>query len=193
MKTKRTILLPSHLWLIAVVSVMAGLAVFSLTLAQAKEKQAGEPNKMAMMEEKKETATEEKHEEKMNMCTMKCVKNCQEGMDDITAADATIKVALDAIEKGDLSAARSELAKAQKILAKVHERMRENIEKMPCANIKCPMTGNPINRMEMPMEQTRMCKGMKIGFCSPGCPAAWDKLTDDEKDTKLKESMPPKE
>jgi hypothetical protein len=38
-----------------------------------------------------------------------------------------------------------------------------------------------------------MYKGMKVGFCCPNCPPEWDKLTDAEKEAKLKEAMPSKE
>jgi len=187
MDKKRT-LFPSHLWLIAIIAAMAGLA----GLAQAKEKQAEEPNKAAMMEEKKETVMEEK-QEKMHECTISCVKDCQASMEDISAAKAAIKAAIEAIDKGESATAKSELEKAEKLLTKAHKCMKENIEKMPCANSKCPISGKPIDRMNRPQDCTRMYKGMKIGFCCPNCPPEWDKLTDAEKDAKLKNVMPPKE
>jgi hypothetical protein len=182
MDKKRT-LFPSHLWLIAIIVVAAGLAVFSLSSAQTKEKQTEEPNKAAMMEEK---------HEKMHECTTSCVKDCQASMEDIAAAKAAIKAAIEAIDKGESATAKSELEKAEKLLTKAHKCMKENIEKMPCANMKCPISGKPIDKMDRPQDCTRMYKGMKIGFCCPNCPPEWDKLTDAEKDAKLKECMPPK-
>jgi hypothetical protein len=52
------------------------------------------------------------------------------------------------------------------------------------ANAKCPIMGGKVdpNASE---SLTRIYKGQKIGFCCGGCPAAWDKLTDVQKDAKL--------
>lgn len=54
------------------------------------------------------------------------------------------------------------------------------------ANTKCPIQGNVINPAKVTPELTREYKGQKVAFCCGGCPAAWDKLTDAEKDGKLK-------
>lgn len=191
MDKKRT-MLSSYLWLITVIIAVTGLAVFSLSITQAKEKQAEEPNKAAMMEEKKETAMEEK-QERMHKCTKSCVKDCQVTMEDIAAAKAAISVAIEAMDKGEISVAKSELEKAENLLTKAHKCMKENVEKMPCANSKCPMTGKSIDVTDRPKDCTRMYKNMKIGFCCPACPPEWDKLTEAEKDAKLKECMPSKE
>ena len=54
------------------------------------------------------------------------------------------------------------------------------------ANVNCPiMTGSKINPAKVTDELTRTYKGKKVAFCCAGCPGAWDKLSDDEKDTKL--------
>jgi hypothetical protein len=185
----------SILWLVVAVTAIAGLTAFSLISAQAAGK-AEEPNKMAMAEEKKETAMEEKQEkkmEKMHKCTDMCVKNCQANMENISSAKNAIKAAMEAIDKGDMKMAKSELEKADKLLMTVHKTMEENMEKMPCVNNKCPISGKSIDMMDRPKDCTRIYKEMKIGFCCPMCPPQWDKLTDAEKDAKLKEAMPPKE
>ena len=54
------------------------------------------------------------------------------------------------------------------------------------ANANCPiMTKNAINPAKVPATLTRTHKGKKVAFCCAGCPKAWDKLTDAEKDAKL--------
>ena len=114
-------------------------------------------------------------------------------MDDIASAKAAIKAAIEALDKDDKATAKSELEKADKLLAKAHKCMKENVEKMPCVNGKCPISGKEFDKMNAPADHTRMYKGMKVGFCCAVCPTQWDKLSDEEKDAKLKEVMPPKE
>ena len=54
------------------------------------------------------------------------------------------------------------------------------------ANAHCPiMTGSAIDPAKVTADLTRTHKGKKVAFCCAGCPAAWDKLTDAEKDAKL--------
>ncbi len=52
-------------------------------------------------------------------------------------------------------------------------------------NTKCPIMGSEINPAKVTADLTRVYKGQKVAFCCGGCPAAWDKLTDAEKDAKL--------
>lgn len=53
------------------------------------------------------------------------------------------------------------------------------------ANVKCPMMGGAIDPAKVTPELTREFKGQKVAFCCGGCPAAWDKLSDKEKQEKL--------
>ncbi len=53
------------------------------------------------------------------------------------------------------------------------------------ANTKCPIMGTKIDPAKVTPELTRVHKGQKVAFCCGSCPAAWDKLTDAEKDSKL--------
>ena len=57
-------------------------------------------------------------------------------------------------------------------------------------NVRCPISGKKINRAKVPDSLIREYKGQKVGFCCPNCPPEWDKLTDAEKDAKLKAAMP---
>lgn len=62
-------------------------------------------------------------------------------------------------------------------------------DKAPAAggtvNDRCPIMGGAIDPAAVPANLTRQFKGQKVGFCCGGCPAAWDKLSDDEKQSKL--------
>ena len=55
-------------------------------------------------------------------------------------------------------------------------------------NATCPMMGSTIDPKKVTPELVRMHKGKKVAFCCGGCPPAWDKLSDAEKDAKLQES-----
>ena len=59
------------------------------------------------------------------------------------------------------------------------------------ANVRCPIMGSPINPDKVPANLTREYKGQKVAFCCGGCPPAWDKLSDAEKDAKLKAASTP--
>lgn len=57
-------------------------------------------------------------------------------------------------------------------------------------NTRCPIMGSAINPAKVPDSLTREYKGQKIGFCCTGCPAAWDRLSDADKDAKLAKVVP---
>jgi cobalamin-dependent methionine synthase I len=46
--------------------------------------------------------------------------------------------------------------------------------------------GGRIDPAKVPDSLTRQYKGQRVAFCCAACPAAWDKLTDAQKDAKLK-------
>ncbi len=52
-------------------------------------------------------------------------------------------------------------------------------------NVRCPIKGTKMDQANVPPSLTRMFRGQKVGFCCAGCPTAWDKLTDAEKNAKL--------
>jgi hypothetical protein len=54
------------------------------------------------------------------------------------------------------------------------------------ANTKCPIMGSPINPSRVAEGLTRVYNGEKIAFCCGGCPGQWDKLTDAQKDARLR-------
>lgn len=54
------------------------------------------------------------------------------------------------------------------------------------ANTRCPIMGSKIDPDNVPDRLTRTFDGRKVAFCCGGCPAAWDKLSDEQKAAKLK-------
>lgn len=56
-------------------------------------------------------------------------------------------------------------------------------------NARCPIMGAAVT--EVPENNTREYKGKKIGFCCSDCPAAWDRLSDSEKEKKFKDATAP--
>ena len=58
-------------------------------------------------------------------------------------------------------------------------------------NARCPILGSKLDRANVPDKLTRTYKGQRVGFCCDGCPQAWDKLSDAEKDKKLQAAMQP--
>jgi hypothetical protein len=62
-------------------------------------------------------------------------------------------------------------------------------------NVKCPMMGSVLKADKLTPTLVREFKGRKVGFCCAGCLAPWAKLSDAEKEAKLKASLPaaPKE
>lgn len=53
-------------------------------------------------------------------------------------------------------------------------------------NTRCPIMGGAIDPAKVPDSLVRTHKDQKVAFCCPGCLPAWDKLTPEEKDAKLK-------
>ena len=57
------------------------------------------------------------------------------------------------------------------------------------SNARCPIMGTKLDRDHVPDNLTRMSRGKKVGFCCAGCPKAWDKLSDPQKQEKLEAAM----
>jgi hypothetical protein len=157
-------------------------ATSSEEMTPAKMVKAAEPNviKEEMMEHKgmMEHKSMMAHTE-MRQAEMKHLNDAMESLD----------MALKAVDSGDTKTAKAELDKARMNLAALKQSMEKSM-KMRMANTRCPMTGMTIDPMKVSESQMRMCKGMKVGFCSPDCAVAWDKLSDTEKDAKLQEVLP---
>ena len=101
----------------------------------------------------------------------------------------SIDKAAKAVESGDTKTALAELHKAQKMLRAIYGAIGTHV-KPQFVNNRCPIMGSPINTNMVAKNLTRDYKGQKVAFCCDGCPSAWDKLTDAEKNTKLAKVKP---
>lgn len=54
------------------------------------------------------------------------------------------------------------------------------------ANTHCPIMGGKIDPSKVSDSLVREYKGKRIAFCCGGCPAQWDRLSDAQKDAKLR-------
>jgi hypothetical protein len=104
-------------------------------------------------------------------------------------ASKSIDKAIKAIQAKDSKTALAELDKVQKMLAVMNEAIGKHV-KPKFANVRCPIMNAPIKPDKVTKNLIREYKGQKIAFCCAGCPSAWDKLTDKEKDTKLTKVKP---
>jgi hypothetical protein len=99
-------------------------------------------------------------------------------------AMASLKKAREAVESGDKEVALAELRKAQLLLTVIHSDLGKHV-KPKFANNRCPIMGAPIKADKVTKNLTKDYKGQKIAFCCAGCPAAWDKLSEAQKQAKL--------
>ncbi len=102
----------------------------------------------------------------------------------LSAALKAIDAATEAINSGNKKTALAELAKARKLIASTQMGTMKDAEPK-LANVRCPIMGSTIDPAKASSKLTRMYKGQKVAFCCAGCPAAWDKLTDADKQAKL--------
>jgi hypothetical protein len=131
---------------------------------------------------------------------------CMDSGKMIEDAMASLDAAMKATETGDKAAAMKEMENCKKILSNCKNCMdrctgpAEKKDGMSMANAndegtstiansKCPLMGTPLSKENYPNKLIREYKGMKIGVCCPECLPMWDKLTDEEKDAKLKAAM----
>ncbi len=52
-------------------------------------------------------------------------------------------------------------------------------------NATCPIMGSKLDPAKVTTDLTRRHKDKTVAFCCAGCPVAWDKLSDSEKDATL--------
>ncbi len=98
---------------------------------------------------------------------------------------ATLVVGLAGCKKKEAAKPAPTAADALKDATKVAEDVVEAVE-AGFANIRCPiMTKNKIDPKKVDASLIREFKGQKVAFCCGGCPPAWDKLSDEDKVTKL--------
>ncbi len=101
----------------------------------------------------------------------------------------SIDKAKKALASGDKKTVLAELNKAQEMLVAIHSALGKHV-KPQFANNLCPIMGSPINPEKVTKNLIRDYKGQKVAFCCAGCPAAWDKFTDAQKQAKLAKVKP---
>jgi len=107
----------------------------------------------------------------------------------LPGALTSIDAALKALEKGDRAAAIRHLTAARLNIQTAHVALAKHV-KPTFVNAVCPLMGAPIKPEKVTAKLTREYKGQKVGFCCGGCPEAWDKLTDAQKEAKLANAKP---
>jgi hypothetical protein len=127
------------------------------------------------------------------MCDMKA---CQEHKAKVEELAKALDEAKKAADSGDAKAASAGIDKAIALLKEAQESMKKMMASGSTAtvavvNATCPITGEKIDSAKVAADLTTTYKGQKIGFCCGMCPAAWDKLSDADKDKKLAEAMKP--
>ena len=130
--------------------------------------------------------------EKALKCGMKCGmkkgKGCSAGKlytECLPMVSSSVDEAVKAVEAGNKDLALTELKKIKDMLSRIENCMKMQM-KPKYMNSKCPVMGAPIDPNKVTDELVREIDGKKVAFCCGGCPAIWDKLSEEEKQAKLK-------
>jgi len=122
--------------------------------------------------------------------SQKYVEIFKSNIEDLDSAAESLDAASEAIDSGDTEIAKAQLEKARTFLAPVKDSMNEYVSEMaPVINSRCPVCGMTIDPAKVPKAQTSMYRDCKIGFCCLDCQAAWDGLSDAEREEKLKKAV----
>ena len=128
----------------------------------------------------KQHSMQEKHRLMQGMC----VKKLDQA---IKAIDAATKAG----EAGHKATALAELKKARGLIVSCRKTLSE-MGKGRFVNVRCPILGTKLEPEKVPQNLTRTYMGKKVGFCCAGCPEQWDKLSPEEKASKLGKVLRPK-
>ena len=118
----------------------------------------------------------------------RCAGTKQAMADNLNAVAKSLDAAAAAVKAGDSEIALAELAKAKDLVEgsrRLVGRCGQACKHGKIVNTRCPIMGSKIDPANVPANLTRAFGGGKVGFCCPGCPAMWDKLTDEQKTAKL--------
>jgi len=94
---------------------------------------------------------------------------------------SSINEAVKAIQSGDRQTELTELSKALDKLITINKALGTQVKPRYANSLRCPIMGSSIDINKVDESLTREYKGRKIAFCCAGCPSAWDKLTEDQK------------
>lgn len=174
-------------------SAVAALSFVALTPVQArKHKDEGSHHRHMKHEKAAEHHKEEKaaeHGKKCSDCAM--AKKSSAHLDTVIK---DLKAAQKAVKAGNSDEASKKLASAIKRLEGMQKMMGQHhtADSAKPVNTRCPIMGTKINPEKTPEKLTRKFDGKTVGFCCAGCPARWDKLSEEEKAKKLQKAMPKK-
>ncbi|MFA5866104.1 MAG: hypothetical protein WC975_15640 [Phycisphaerae bacterium] len=100
----------------------------------------------------------------------------------------SIDLAIKDLQAGKTSSALEKLLQVKSFIERLSSPTAAVKHKAAFVNARCPIMGNPINPATVTENLTREYKGQRVAFCCAMCPGKWDKLTDAQKDAKLKEA-----
>jgi len=125
-------------------------------------------------------------------------QGCKTECDHLKTILKSIDLAIRDLESGKNQNALAELKKTRSFVEKLQASKPAPAKKVAKAEVssdtskfvndRCPIMGSPIDPKNVPDNLTRVYKGKKVAFCCGGCPGEWDKLSDQEKEAKLKAS-----
>lgn len=133
-------------------------------------------------------------------CGGRPAKAVQTAIAELDAAEAALKAGQTEKAHAAIQAARKRLAAAHaKMGTKGHhkrgscdkarkgacQKSGQQASRPAVINTKCPIMGNKIDPAKVPANLYREYHGKGVGFCCGGCPVAWDKLSDEQKQAKL--------
>lgn len=88
------------------------------------------------------------------------------------------------IQAGQYQAALAQLEQAQNLLKSTQAAMGQHV-KPAFVNDRCPIMGAPIEAARVTPDLVREYEDQKVAFCCAGCPAAWDKLSEADRQVRL--------
>jgi hypothetical protein len=93
--------------------------------------------------------------------------------------------ALKAIQSGDRETELAKLISATQTLITVYDALGTQVRPQFANSLSCPIMGSPIDINMVDESLTRDYAGRKVAFCCAGCPSAWDKLSDPQKQARV--------
>lgn len=179
---------------------MENMAKLKTALEAAKTEAAGNAAAVAKIDEA--LAVLEADHMAAHQCAADMAKMMQEKIDALAAMQKDMEQVKEAMGKSaEMQAMQPKMDQMLQTVKGWQQEMKSDgmmgMDKMKCpmcdktlgtapmvANTVCPISGMKIDPYNVPAGQIREYEGMKIGFCSPACPMAWDRLTDVEKKAK---------
>jgi hypothetical protein len=104
---------------------------------------------------------------------------------DFPTAILSLGKAIKAMESGDRQTEMAELISATQKLITVYDALGTHVRPQFANSLSCPIMGSAIDINMIDESLTRDYKGREVAFCCAGCPSAWDKLSDPQKQAEV--------